>query len=157
MPLSGALGFQESMAKSIKFFAKNDKYYQLSNFAGFGFELDGNYWKTMEHYFQAMKFVGTPQFEKIRDCGSPKQAKDLGQSRATPIRADWDSVKEEVMIIGLRLKFQNSELKQLLINTGKKDLIEDSPYDKYWGIGANGKGKNKLGVLLMQLRGELKA
>ena len=157
LPLSGALGFQESMAKSIKFFAKNDKYYQLSNFAGVGFDLDGNYWKTMEHYFQAMKFSGTSQFNKIRDCGSPKQAKDLGQSRAIPIRSDWDSVKEEIMIIGLRLKFQNSELKQLLINTGKKELIEDSPYDKYWGIGPNGKGKNRLGVLLMQLRGELKA
>jgi predicted NAD-dependent protein-ADP-ribosyltransferase YbiA (DUF1768 family) len=36
-------------------------------------------------------------------------------------------VKEDIMIIGLRLKFQNPELMQLLINTGKKELIEDSP------------------------------
>jgi len=145
------------MAKSIKFFAKNDKYYQLSNFAGFGFELDGNYWKTMEHYFQAMKFTGTAQFEKIRDCGSPKQAKDLGQTRAVSIRSDWDSVKEEIMLVGLRQKFHSAKLKELLIGTGKKVLIEDSPYDKYWGIGANGKGKNRLGELLMELRTELKA
>lgn len=144
------------MAKTIYFFTKDDKYYQLSNFAGFGFELDGNRWKTMEHYFQAMKFIGTEQFERILNSGSPKQAKSLGQSRAVPIRKDWDSVKEEVMLTGLREKFKDPFLKDLLISTGKKVLVENSPYDKYWGIGPNGKGKNRLGVLLMQLRDELK-
>lgn len=144
------------MAKVIYFFDKGDKYYQLSNFAGFGFVLDGHRWRTMEHYFQAMKFEGTAHFDKIRNCASPKQAKDLGQSRATPIRSDWDSVKEEVMLKGLREKFKDPELKKILLGTGKKELVENSPYDQYWGIGSNGKGKNRLGVLLMQLRTELK-
>ncbi len=110
----------------------------------------------MEHYFQAMKFIGTEQFEKIHNSGSPKQAKALGQSRAVPIRKDWDSVKEEVMLTGLRAKFKDPFLKELLLSTGKKTLVENSPYDKYWGIGPNRKGKNRLGVLLMQLRDELK-
>ena len=145
------------MAKVIYFFARDDKYYQLSNFAGFGFELAGYKWRTMEHYFQAMKFEGTPQFEKIRHSGSPKQAKDLGQTRAVVIRQDWDLVKEEVMLNGLRAKFKNPALKDILLHTGKKALVENSPYDKYWGIGANGKGKNRLGVLLMQLRTEIKS
>ena len=144
------------MVKEIYFFNRDDKYFELSNFAGFGFDLNGHYWRTMEHYFQAMKFEGTPQFEKILNSGSPKQAKDLGQSRVYPIRSDWDQVKEDIMLKGLRAKFQNQELKKLLIKTGKKKLIENSPYDKYWGIGANGKGKNRLGALLMQLREELK-
>ncbi|MCO1335870.1 NADAR family protein [Microbulbifer sp. OS29] len=144
------------MAKSIYFFTREDKYYQLSNFAGFGFDLGGNRWKTMEHYFQAMKFEGSGHFIKIRDCGSPKQAKDLGQSRATPIRKDWDQTKERIMFEGLREKFKDRELKAILLGTGKKELIENSPHDKYWGIGPNGKGKNRLGVLLMQLREELK-
>ena len=144
------------MAKVIKFFAKDDKYYQLSNFAGFSFDLNGHHWRTMEHYFQAMKFEGTEQFEKIKNSSSPKQAKDLGQSRAFPIRKDWDSVKEDIMMLGLRQKFMNNELKEILLGTGKKELIEDSPYDKYWGIGSNRKGKNRLGVLLMQLRDELR-
>ncbi|QLI81611.1 NADAR family protein [Chitinibacter fontanus] len=144
------------MAKEIYFFGRDDKYYQLSNFSGVGFELNGNKWRTMEHYFQAMKFIGTPQFDRILRCGSPKQAKDLGQSRETPIRRDWESVKEEIMLTGLREKFSNPELKELLLSTGKKILIENSPYDSYWGIGQNGKGKNRLGVLLMQLRTEFK-
>ncbi|WMW82038.1 NADAR family protein [Undibacterium cyanobacteriorum] len=143
------------MANSIYFFNRDDKYFELSNFAGFGFELNQHYWRTMEHYFQAMKFEGTPQFEKILNAGSPKQAKDLGQSRAYPIRSDWDQVKEEIMLLGLREKFKNPELKALLLGTGKKILVENSPYDRYWGIGPNGKGKNRLGMLLMQLRSEL--
>ena len=144
------------MAKEIYFFNREDKYWELSNFAGFGFELNGYRWKTMEHYFQAMKFEDTTQFEKILNSGSPKQAKDLGQSRTMPIRSDWDQVKEQVMIEGLRAKFSIPELRELLLKTGKKKLIENSPYDKYWGIGSNGKGKNRLGELLMQLRNELK-
>ena len=120
------------MASNIYFFNRDDKYFEFSNFAGFGFDLNKCYWRTMEHYFQAMKFEGTPQFEKILNAGSPKQAKDLVQSRAYPIRCDWDQVKEEIMLLGLREKFKNPELKSLLLGTGKKILIENSPYDRYW-------------------------
>jgi ribA/ribD-fused uncharacterized protein len=151
------LNGMNAMAKEIYFFDRDAKYFELSNFAGFGFELNGNHWRTMEHYFQAMKFEGTSQFGKILNSGSPKQAKDLGQSRAIAIRPDWDIVKEAVMFAGLQAKFENPELKSLLLGTGKKTLIENSPYDSYWGIGPNGKGKNRLGGLLMQLRTELAA
>lgn len=60
------------------------------------------------------------------------------------------------MTRGLREKFKDPELRKILLSTGKKELIENSPYDKYWGIGPNGKGKNRLGVLLMELRTGLK-
>lgn len=144
------------MAKTIYFFNRDDKYYQLSNFSGFGFSLNGHQWRTMEHFFQAMKFEGTDHFYKILNCGSPKQAKDLGQSRAFPMREDWDLVKEDIMMLGLKQKFSDPTLKSLLLKTGKKELVENSPYDKYWGVGSNGKGKNRLGVLLMALRNEIK-
>lgn len=144
------------MAKAIYFFTREDKFYELSNFAGFGFELDGNYWRTMEHYFQAMKFVGTTQFDRICNAGSPKQAKALGQSREIPIRKDWESVKEVIMLKGLRAKFSDEKLVELLLSTGRRELIENSPYDSYWGIGPRNKGKNRLGVMLMKLRDEIK-
>ncbi len=143
------------MAKAIYFFSKSEKYFELSNFANDSFKVDGVSWPTMEHYFQAMKFIGTDQYDKIRNAVSPKQAKDLGQTRIVPIREDWDNVKEEIMLNGLREKFKIPELKELLLKTGKKELIENSPYDRYWGIGKDGKGKNRLGVLLMQVRQEI--
>ena len=43
-----------------------EKYGCFSNFSAHGFELDGLYWSTSEHYFQAQKFPGTPDAEQIR-------------------------------------------------------------------------------------------
>lgn len=146
------------MAKPIYFFSKQDLYFELSNFAPYGFEDDRAYWPTVEHYFQAQKFVGPENAayrERIRTARSPKEAKTLGQTRAVLLRADWEAVKEDVMRYALRKKFARSELRALLLSTGRRMLIENSPYDRYWGIGKDGTGKNRLGILLMEVRDEL--
>jgi hypothetical protein len=36
-------------------------------------------------------------------------------------------------------------------------LVEASPFDAYWGCGRSGKGKNRLGQLLMQVRAKLRS
>jgi hypothetical protein len=53
---------------------------------------------------------------------------------------------------------QNRLLRALLLGTGERMLREHSVKDSYWadGGGAAGKGKNRLGVLLMQLRYQLR-
>lgn len=58
------------------------------------------------------------------------------------------------MLIGLRAKFsQNKNLLEKLLATGNRELREHTPRDKYWGDGGNNNnGKNRLGVLLMQVR-----
>ncbi len=38
------------------------------------------------------------------------------------------------MIYALRKKFAHPKLKEILLETKKRELIENSPYDKYWGI-----------------------
>lgn len=69
------------------------------------------------------------------------------------IRIDWDSVKDQVMRCVVFLKFsQNPQLKRLLLNTGNKYIIENSPRDSYWGCGKDGTGKNMLGIILMETR-----
>ena len=52
---------------------------------------------------------------------------------------------------------QHQNLKQLLLSTSNWYLIEDSPYDSYWGIGSNGNGNNRLGFLLMKIREQLRS
>jgi ribA/ribD-fused uncharacterized protein len=47
------------------------------------------------------------------------------------------------------------ELRALLLATGAEDLAEAAPTDYYWGIGRDGSGQNRLGLLLMRLRAEL--
>ena len=144
------------MKRPIYFYSKLDDYYELSNFAPFGFEEDGVYWPTVEHYFQAQKFSDSAYRERIRNAGSPKQAKALGRSRKLPIRENWDEVREDVMLHALRLKFAHPKPRSVLLGTRQRTLVERSPYDAYWGCGRNGKGTNRLGELLMQLRGELR-
>lgn len=145
------------MAKPIFFFEKDAPYSELSNFSPHGFVEDGIAWATVEHYFQAMKFQNVDHRERIRMAKGPMEAKTLGQSRNVSIRSDWEEMKEAVMLHGLRKKFENLELQKLLLSTKSRELIENSPYDSYWGIGPRGKGKNRLGVLLMQVRKELQS
>ena len=60
------------------------------------------------------------------------------------------------MRIALKEKFtQHPKLGERLVKTGNKKLIEDSSKDDYWG-GAIPGSKNMLGILLMELRDELK-
>lgn len=80
----------------------------------------------------------------------------------------WKSIEAEVMTEGLTAKFsQNDQLKQYLLSTGTKRLVEGSPYDGTWGVKldfnnprienrANWKGENQLGICLMDVRNQLR-
>lgn len=143
----------------IEFYSKKPEFKELSNFYAAPFSLDGKTWPSVEHYFQAMKFPTDPAYqETIRQIKTPQSAKSLGSSKEHPIRPDWDSVREEVMKKALEAKFtQNEALKQILLSTKGKELVEASPTDIYWGIGKARKGQNRLGKLLMELRDTINA
>lgn len=142
----------------INFYSTKDQYGGFSNFSRHPFELDGKQWLTTEHYFQAQKFPGNEAYqEKIRLENSPMVAARLGRSRAQPIRADWEQVKDELMKTALLAKFtQNKDILAILLSTGDAQLVEHTKNDRYWGDGGDGSGKNKLGLLLMEVREELR-
>jgi ribA/ribD-fused uncharacterized protein len=114
---------------------------------------------TVEHYFQSKKFEGTRFEYYILSLETPAETAREGKRRDLPLRPDWEEVKEEVMYRGLNAKFltHSHELYNKLMDTGNEELVENSPYDYYWGVGRNGTGKNRLGILLMKLREELSA
>ena len=121
--------------------------------------IDGKSWPTTEHYFQAQKFIGTPYCEKIRKLPNPRDAFQLSRDPQVSRwrRADWENVKDDVMLKALRVKFsEDMRLCKLLRDTGEKELIEHTSNDSYWGDGGNGTGQNKLGQLLMKVRTELR-
>jgi len=70
------------------------------------------------------------------------------------MKKGWDKKKLEVMATGLRYKFENPKLRQMLLDTGTAVLHEDNPEDFYWAI-ADGTGKSWLGKMLMMVRGEI--
>jgi DNA-directed RNA polymerase II subunit RPB2 len=115
-------------------------------------------WPTVEHYYQAMKFPADPDWqEAIRMTPTPLRAKKLGLDPNHPVRGDWDAIKECVMKEALLAKFkQNPGILARLQETGERELREVSAGDSYWGIGTRGKGLNRMGKLLTQVRDELK-
>jgi hypothetical protein len=140
----------------IAFYGTREAYGAFSNFAPYSIELDGLRWPTVEHYFQAQKFVGTTHVEAIRLAPSPTIAARMGRSRTRPLRPDWEVVKDEIMLRAARAKFaQHMDLAALLLSTGDALIVEQSRRDRYWGAGADGSGMNKLGRILMTVRAEL--
>jgi N-glycosidase YbiA len=136
--------------------AREQPYGCFSNFSAHGFVLDELWWKTSEHYFQAQKFITTPHLEQIRLAATPKDAARMGRERTRPLRPDWEKVKEAVMYRAVLCKFTvHAELKALLLSTGNELIVENAPGDYYWGCGADGSGKNRLGEILMVVRGIL--
>ena len=141
---------------TIEFYREDEKYGEFSNFYPSPITIDGKEWATTEHFFQAMKYEGTDREELIRNAKTPKEAFTLGRDRNFQRREDWNSVKDDIMLKGLRAKFtQHKDLNQLLLWTGKRKLVEHTENDAYWGDGGDGTGKNMMGNLLMKLREEL--
>lgn len=119
---------------AIYFYKINDEYGCFSNFAHYGFELDGKWWMTSEHYFQAQKFCGTEYEETIRLLDNPMKAAEMGRNRNLPLREDWEQVKDDIMRKAVYAKFsQNSELKNILLKTGSESIVENTSNDYYWG------------------------
>ena len=152
-------GRKNNCSMTIYFYSQNEvPYGAFSNFSRHGVDLDDNWWPTVEHYFQAQKFAGTPYAERIRIAFTPRQAAEMGRSRQVPLRADWEKVKDAIMLRAVQRKFElHADIRALLLATGDEELVEKAPGDYYCGCGADGSGKNMLGYTLMQVRATLRA
>lgn len=138
---------------AIYFYRVNDEYGCFSNFSKHGFELDGKYWMTSEHYFQAKKFIGNKYEEEVRMSSTPMEAANMGRDRSKPLRKDWEEVKDDIMRKAVLEKFkENNDAKKILLSTGDEEIIEKTTKDYYWGCGEDGTGKNMLGKILMETR-----
>ncbi|UTW56640.1 NADAR family protein [Kordiimonas sp. SCSIO 12610] len=130
--------------------------------------VEGDYsYLTAEHYMMAEKarlFGDQRKFDEIIDAENPGKAKALGREVLSFDQAIWNKHKFDVAVRGNYIKFsQNSDLKEFLLNTGKRVLVEASPVDPIWGIGMSvddpevenpekWKGQNLLGFALMEVR-----
>jgi len=149
------------MATTITFYGHHPGQpgYYFSNFSDHPTTIDGHLWATTEHYFQAMKFYGSDDtwYTTIKNAASPADAKKFGNSRQHPMRGDWEAVKDDIMRVALLAKAeQHQEIRDYLLATGNKTIVEAAPHDYYWGLGKDGSGKNMLGQIWMETREKLK-
>ncbi|MBE1236391.1 NADAR family protein [Phaeovibrio sulfidiphilus] len=142
----------------VMFYRVGDPYDFLSNFSEYALHLDGKHWPTVEHYYQAQKFLGTPDEDEVRQAESALQAAIMGRERTRPLRADWDQVRDSIMERVVAEKFrQHPDIAQKLRDTGTRRLVKHTKGDAYWGDGGDGSGQNRLGEILMRLRDRLNA
>lgn len=91
---------------------------------------------------------------RVSLCRTPGAAKRVGKTLT--LRPDWEQVKDAIMLDVLRLKFALPDLRYKLLCTANVQLVEGNTWgDTYWGV-CNGRGANKLGELLMQVRNEIR-
>jgi len=128
----------------------------LSNFYPSSIIYDGISYPTIEHFYQAQKTRDVATRKVISEMATPADAKRFG--KALYLREDWEEVKIDVMKEGLALKFQDTDLRRKLLETGEALLLEGNMWgDDFWGYDLRKReGKNVLGTLLMELRDNLR-
>jgi ribA/ribD-fused uncharacterized protein len=144
------------------FFYEQDHYY-LSNFSAFAINWMGLSFPTSEHAYQWTKFADArnPHSDiraMIRFAPSAHEAFKLAERYAAHRDPDWNLVKfDRMKAILIHKANQHEYVSRKLLETGERELVENSWRDDVWGWGPNRDGQNQLGKLWMQVREELRA
>jgi GTP cyclohydrolase II len=140
----------------IRFYHSDQPWGEFSNFSQHSIFIDEINWQTVEHYYQAQKFIDMELKERIRLSKTPVLAKITAMGMKDLRRKNWAELKESVMLKALRRKFaQHPELAKRLLSTSSQRLVESTSNDAFWGESLDGIGQNRLGELLMLVRTEL--
>lgn len=148
--------------EEIRFYRSNEKPYGVfSNLARRPVVFEGVTYPTSEHAYQAGK-ASKPEVRAWL-LAAPTPALCAIAAHGLPswdVVSDWATAKLDRMRAVLRAKFeQHPDLAILLADTGDRRLVEagttNNAVNRFWGE-VNGKGQNMLGVMLMELRDELR-
>lgn len=135
------------------------------------FTVDGVEYATAEHWMMAGKarlFEDAAAERAVLAAGSPAAAKKAGRLVRGFDEAIWARERFRIVVEGSLHKFgAHPDLREFLLNTGDRVLVEASPVDRVWGIGlAAGdeaardperwRGPNLLGFALMEARERLR-
>jgi N-glycosidase YbiA len=135
----------------IKFYEGD--YALLSNFSAHQVEYNGFIFQTAEHAYQVSKFSNPDLRERITQAPSAYLAREYGQSdQGRTLSFDKVRCMKEIMRAKLE---QHNDVYNALITTGEAKIEKNHPLDSFWGTGSDGKGKNMMGIIWMELRGEI--
>lgn len=132
------------------------EYYFLSNFSSFAITWEGDTYMTTEHVYQSEKFEDKKIKIEIRNASSSHDALRIAKKHRSEYRKEWDDVKLGIMksILVEKVK-QHEYIREKLLESGDREIFENSPVDDFWGWGNTKDGANHLGKLWMEIRSEL--
>ncbi|MFR0356886.1 NADAR family protein [Streptomyces sediminimaris] len=135
------------------------------------FTVDGVTYGTAEHWMMAAKarLFGDAEAERRALAAEhPSLAKKAGRLVRGFDERTWERERFGVVVEGSVHKFTaHADLREFLLNTGERVLVEASPVDRVWGIGRAAddeaatdperwRGPNLLGFALMEARRRLR-
>lgn len=135
------------------------------------FEVEGTRYATAEHWMMAEKarlFGDEARRQAIISAKHPDEAKKQGRLVKGFEADEWDAARFGIVVRGNEAKFgQHPVLREFLLASGERVLVEASPVDAIWGIGlaqtdaralnpAAWRGLNLLGFALMEARTRLR-
>ena len=146
----------------INFYRANEKPYgAFSNLYRRTVMFEGEEYMTSEHAYQAGKARKDEVKKWLMAAPSPALLAMAAHGLYVwDVHPDWSKTKFDRMKKILICKYtQHQDLQELLLSTGNKRLVEvatvDNAVNRLWGE-VNGKGQNKLGELLMEVRDEIR-
>lgn len=134
------------------------------------FTVAGVEYATAEHWMMAAKarlFEDGEAERRVLAAAHPAQAKKAGRLVRGFDEAVWERERFRIVVEGSVHKFGAlAELREFLLNTRDRVLVEASPVDRVWGIGLAAddeaaetperwRGLNLLGFALMEARERL--
>eukprot|EP01125_Pyxidicula_operculata_P018933 TRINITY_DN6811_c0_g1_i1.p1 TRINITY_DN6811_c0_g1~~TRINITY_DN6811_c0_g1_i1.p1 ORF type:complete len:171 (+),score=23.98 TRINITY_DN6811_c0_g1_i1:36-548(+) len=151
----------------VFFWRPNEKNGQFSQWWMSDFTVDGVVYCCAEQYMMAMKaalFGDDKMQQLIMKERNPKEHQKMGKRVSNFDNDVWNENKSKIVFDASVAKFsQDPELREYILSTGEKTLVEASPSDTIWGIGlqwnhkdatnpSRWRGTNLLGKALMQAR-----
>ncbi|UFS99541.1 NADAR family protein [Nocardia huaxiensis] len=136
------------------------------------FTVDGQNYRSAEHFMMGEKarLFGDEEIRaKVLTSETPADAKRLGRAVRGFDQDAWVAHRYDIVVRASIAKFgQHQQLREFLLATGDKVLVEAAPRDRIWGIGlgaenpaaadpAQWRGENLLGFALMEARTALSA
>lgn len=144
----------------------------LSNLHPATLVVNGESYSSTEKYYQIKKaehFHDDITATKMKVLNDPAQIMKLGKNVKNFKQEEWETECRDVMMTANMAKYsQNPALRQALLDTGDKEILESSRHDTYWGTGlglrskhaltsTDFQGKNHMGQLLVLVRDHMKA
>lgn len=139
--------------KQIFFYEQ--EFYVFSNYSSFAIDWKGKMYPTSEHVYHSEKFDDELLKEQLRASRSAHDCQKLAQANEDKCRKDWKEVRVKIMKEILFAKVaQHPYVLKKMLESGDKELVENSWRDSFWGWGENKDGENQLGKLWMEVREE---
>jgi len=142
----------------------------FSQWASYTMIIDEIEYNCCEQYMMAEKarlFKDDYALKQIMKTNDPAVQKKWGKKVKNFDREEWEKIAKEVVFKANYAKFtQHKGLKEKLLSTGDKVIVEASPWDCIWGVGLraydrrildpeNWRGTNWLGEVIMKVREKL--